>query len=117
MPGVTPSRTLPGVGSGGSKLVSRWPNLARQLRTALLADHEVELAEQVDELQIVAVCRCDDDFCQSFYTQPPPEGSYPYDEGRARSVVLSPGWEGYLNLDVVDERIACVEVLYRPPLD
>jgi hypothetical protein len=28
-----------------------------------------------------------------------------------------PGWDGYLILDVVDERIMYVEVLYRPPLD
>ncbi len=56
--------------------------------------------------------------CQSFYTEPPPEGAYPYAEGRARGVWLEdPRWDGYLILDVVDERIMYVEVLYRPPLD
>lgn len=100
------------------RLTDRWPVLAGQLRAALIADDERELVGQVDELPVVEMCACGEDYCQSFCTQPPPEGSYPYDENRARNVVLSkPGWAGYLILDVVDDQIAFVEVLYRAPLD
>lgn len=102
--------------SGGPKLVERWPTLAQQLRAALTRDDEAELAKQVDELRIVEMCDCGDDFCQSFYTEPPPAAAYPL--ARHRNVDFDdPGWDGFLILDIVDERIAYVEVLYRPPLD
>jgi hypothetical protein len=106
------------VESRSAKLIDRWPVLARELRAALMDEHEVDLAEQVGELRVVEMCGCDDDFCQSFYTEPRPDGAYPYEAGRrARNVMLEPAWEGYAILDVVDERIAYVEVLSRPPLD
>jgi hypothetical protein len=93
--------------------VERWPVFARQLARAL-AD-EGELAAQVEGLQVVQVCGCGDDFCQSFYTEPPPEGAFP--EGSYNVVCEEPGWEGQLILDVVRGRIAYVEVLDRRPLD
>jgi hypothetical protein len=34
-----------------------------------------------------------------------------------RNVALDAPWPGYLILDVVDDEIVYVEVLYRPPLD
>ncbi len=90
--------------------------LARQLREALARDNEAALANQVDELRVLEMCACADDFCQSFYTAP--DGPYPEDRHRNWSPQdEQPGWDGYLILDVVDERIAFVEVLYRPPLD
>jgi hypothetical protein len=54
------------------------------------------------------------DFCQSFYTQPPPAGAY--GPGH-RCVALSPHRPGMLVLDVVDDLIMFVEVIDRPPLD
>jgi hypothetical protein len=96
------------------KVVERWPTLARQLRTALTAQTEPGLAAQVDELRVHEVCPCDDDFCQSFYTQPPP------DEGFGpghRNVVLEPEWDGHLIIDVIDGQIVFIEVLDRSPLD
>jgi hypothetical protein len=74
------------------------------------------LAAQVDGLRVVQRCGCGDDHCQSFYTQAPSVGAYPRDEHR-NWYSDEPGWEGYLILDVVDGRIAYVEVLYRAPLD
>ncbi len=70
---------------------------------------ESELAAQVASLQIVDRCRCGDDFCATFYTQPIPLGSY---GPNLRNVPLTPQ-KGWLILDVVDDRISCVEVLYR----
>jgi hypothetical protein len=92
----------------------QWPTLADQLRGALLADQETTLAASVDSLTAVALCPCGDDFCQSFYTAPKPDGAY--GPGH-RNVLLNPPWVGYLILDVVKDEIVFVEVLYRSPLD
>lgn len=54
-------------------------------------------------------CWCGNDFCATVDTQPKPEGRY--DPGH-RNVALTPQ-EGMLILDVVGDKIACVEVLYR----
>jgi hypothetical protein len=60
-------------------------------------------------LRIVDRCRCGDDFCASFYTQPKPKGAY---GPGYRNIALTPA-KGMLILDVVDGVIANVEVLYR----
>ncbi|MDT9592353.1 hypothetical protein RDV89_04705 [Nocardioides zeae] len=96
------------------RLVDRWPNFARQLHVALLAEDAALLAAQVETLRVVAACGCGDDFCQSFYTAPKPDGTYgPGHE----NVELDPPWPGMLVLDLVDGRIVHVEVLDRDPLD
>jgi hypothetical protein len=82
--------------------------------TALREADNTALADQIDTLRVLRECGCGDDFCQSFYTQPPPLGSY--GPGH-RNVELSPSWPGLLVLDVVDEVIMFVEVIDRPPLD
>ena len=69
----------------------------------------MELAAQVKRLVIVDRCRCGDDFCASFYTQPKPEGAYGLGH---RSMELEPA-EGMLILDLVNGTIVQVEVLYR----
>lgn len=99
------------------RLEDEWPVLAGQLKRALQEMGEDPLAGQVQALRVVARCDCGDSFCQSFYTEPPPKGAYPYPD-RARNICCeNPGWDGELILDVVDERIHFVEVLYRGPLD
>jgi len=60
---------------------------------------------------VIDHCRCGDDFCATFDTQPPPAGAYGPSH---RNVALDPE-EGMLILDVVDEHIACVEVLSNEP--
>ena len=98
-------------------LEAQWPVLGAQLRHALREAGEGDLADQVAQLQVIARCDCGDGFCQSFYTEPQPEGAYPYPD-RARNLCLEdPGWDGMLVLDVVDERIHFVEVIDRAPLD
>jgi hypothetical protein len=89
------------------KLVERWPTLARQLRDALTCDSEPGLASQVEELRVLEMCPCGDDFCQSFYTEPPPDEAYPSDRHRNWCPEDDdPGWEGSLILDVVSEGLA-----------
>ncbi len=85
------------------------PAFAAELQRLLTEAGEPELAAQVPGLVILERCRCDDDFCATFYTQPKPEGAY--GPGH-RNVALTPE-EGMLILDVVGGKIACVELLYR----
>ncbi len=90
-------------------LVDTLPQLADELQGLLQEHNESELAAQVPTLRIVDRCRCGDDFCATFYTQPKPDGAY--GPGH-RNVLLLPK-KGWLILDVVLDRIMCVEVLYR----
>jgi len=85
------------------------PLLSQELERLLNDTGEANLASQVSGLRILERCRCGDDFCASFYTQPKPYG--PYGPGH-RNVILEPA-KGMLILDVVDEIIAKVEILYR----
>ncbi|MFG2907860.1 hypothetical protein ACGF13_22690 [Kitasatospora sp. NPDC048286] len=90
-----------------------FPDLVGELVDLLTREGEPELAARAWSLRLVAECRCGDDFCQSFRTDPHPDGR-PYGRGH-RCVPLDPA-EGMLVLDVVDGRIVYVEVLDREPL-
>ena len=94
-------------------LCRRWPIFAAELAAAIDASGEDRLTDQVGRLRIVEVCGCGDGFCQSFYTAPRPAGAH--GDGH-RNVCLDPPWPGYLVLDVVQDSIVYVEVLYRSPL-
>lgn len=83
------------------------PLFAKQLESALRADGDVDLADQVPKLRIWGQCGCGDDFCASFYTGPAPNGAWA-DEGDADSVPAAA--EGVIALDIVDARIRYVEV-------
>jgi len=85
------------------------PALASELEQLLTEEGESDLSAQVSELNIVDRCRCGDDFCATFYTEPRPKGRY---GSGHRNIALEPS-KGMLILDVVGSRIACVEVLYR----
>ena len=112
------NRTRPGWGAGITTdtvthfLIDVLPQLAAELASQLRAQGEDSLADSVPGLCIVDRCRCGDEFCATFYTEPRPKGAY---RPSHRNVVLEPA-EGMLSLDVVDDRIACVEVLYRPAI-
>ena len=88
------------------------PALAKELHQLLVEQGESKLADQVPGLRIVDRCRCGDDFCAMFYVRPKPKGAY---GPRHRNLPLTPK-EGMLILDVVGEKIAAVEVLYRDDL-
>jgi hypothetical protein len=85
------------------------PHLALELEDLLNKKGEPELAASVSQLIIVDRCRCGDDFCSSFYTQPKPEGRHGPDH---RCIPLDAS-KGMLILDVVAAAIAHVEVLDR----
>jgi hypothetical protein len=94
---------------GTLSLAGSLPDLAQELETLLISQKETELANQITHLQIVARCPCGDDFCATFYVQPKAKGAY--GPGH-RNVALEPT-TGMLILDVVDDKIVAVEVLYR----
>src|SRR5215472_6601667 len=85
------------------------PKLAVELEHLLRQQGESELAAQVSTLAIVDRCRCGDDFCSSFYTQPKPQGAYGPDH---RTLDLD-AEKGMVLVDVASGLIAHVEVLNR----
>lgn len=90
-------------------LAETLPDFALELQQLLAKASEPELAAQIPGLVILDRCRCGDDFCSSFYTQPEPEESYGPDH---RCMDLDAD-EGMVLLDVVAGTIAHVEVLNR----
>ena len=86
-----------------------FPDLAIELECLLRQEEEYQLAEQIDELQIVDRCRCKEYFCGMFYTAPKPDGAW---GPKHRNVTLDPE-SGEITLDVVDEKITAVEILFR----
>jgi hypothetical protein len=95
-----------------SKLVLRTalPAFASELEESLRDQGRADLASQVARLPLVDRCRCGDHFCATFYTAAEPADGY--GPGHANLVVESA--KGMIILDLVDDRICCVEVLDRP---
>jgi hypothetical protein len=112
-------RTSPhilGAESGPAPLLREvHPGFSAELVSLLEADGHTDLAICARDLRIIAPCSCTDDFCQSIYTAPKPEGAY--GPGH-RNVPLfnNRDHDGMIVLDVVDGQIMFVEVLYYPPL-
>jgi len=82
---------------------------AKEIEELLSKCNEPKLASQVASLTIVDRCRCREDFCAAFYVEPKPLEAYGLGH---RNVELKPE-NGMIILDVVDDRIMQVEVLYR----
>jgi hypothetical protein len=89
-------------------LADTLPAFTVELERLLTEAGESELAAQVATLRIFGRCTCQGDFCSTFYTLPEPKGSFGPNH---RCVRLFPEDGSHLVLDVVDGRIACVELL------
>ncbi|MDP9337838.1 MAG: hypothetical protein M3P45_03105 [Acidobacteriota bacterium] len=57
-------------------LAELFPQLSSELEQLLTGLGEPALTEQLSELRVLDRCRCGDDFCASFYTQPKPARQY-----------------------------------------
>jgi len=90
-------------------LTNMFPELATELQELLSQKGEPELAAQISGLKVLDRCRCGDDFCGMFYVLPKPRGAY--GPGH-RNIPMEPN-TGMMILDVVGDKIAAVEVLYR----
>jgi hypothetical protein len=108
-PQMVPNQHETASGAEQPLLVTALPELGGELEALLNSAGKAKLAAQVPGLRIVDRCRCGDDFCATFHVQPKPEASY--GPGH-RNIALEPK-TGMLILDVVDDNIAAVEVLYR----
>ena len=84
------------------------PRLAEGLERELLRLDEADLAKQVNYLRVRRPCSCDDDFCQSFYTEDHESGT-PFGADH-RTVPLFPD-SVMVNLDVVEGRLVFVEII------
>ena len=91
------------------------PGFSAELVSLLEAEGESDLAICANDLHVIARCPCADDFCQSFYTAPEPEGAYGPGH-RNVSLLTKHDHGGMIVLDVVHGRIMFVEVLFYPPL-
>jgi hypothetical protein len=85
------------------------PGLAGELEALLRSDNESELASQIASLKVVDRCRCDSDSCATIYNVPKPEGAW---GPTHRNIVLDVP-EGMTVIDVLDEKIVCIEILDR----
>ncbi len=86
------------------------PTFTAELEESLRHQGRSDLAAQVATLPLVDRCRCGDDFCATFYTAAKPTGAY----GRGHSNFVVESHEGMIILDLVDDEIRCIEVLFRP---
>ena len=84
------------------------PDLVIELEALLRAENESALAEQVKFLEIVDHCRCGDRSCATIYNAPKPNGAW---SGDHRNILLNT--DGLTVLDIVNERIVCIEMLDR----
>jgi hypothetical protein len=82
---------------------------AAELMESLVRQGRDDLASQLRTLPLVDRCRCGDDFCTTFYTAKRPTGAY----GVGHSNLVVESREGMIILDLVQDRIHCVEILYR----
>ena len=85
------------------------PELTARIEAGLRVQGEERLAEQVDDLRIVAVCTCEHSYCASFYTSAHPMRRWFM---RGRQVTLEDDAAGEITVDVVRGEIAYVEVLH-----
>lgn len=87
------------------------PQVATQMRRLLIEQEErPDLASQVDELRVVALCPCGDDFCAQFDTAIEPSGGW---SSFGSVEMLSPGEEADridLLIMIAGDQIINVEV-------
>jgi hypothetical protein len=85
------------------------PELAERMETALRAQGEPRVADQVAALRITGPCTCGQSFCGSFQTLNTPLKRWFM---RGRQIELRDGLPGEIVVDVVRGEIAYVEVLH-----
>jgi hypothetical protein len=86
------------------------PGVAHRIARTLRTRGEFELAATVPQLNVVDRCRCGDDFCAMVYTAPPPRHAW----GPGHRNLQVEATQGMVILDIVDDRITAVEILYQP---
>jgi len=104
-----------------------WPEAIDRLKDLLTKAGELELVATIDGLQVFDRCRCGADYCATVYTRPQPSGGYgpthrnivfsnpdtvDLDSGTTVGEMSAYPTTRYMTiLDVVDDQIACIEIL------
>jgi hypothetical protein len=83
------------------------PDIAEELYIGFRKARRPDLAESVWELELVDRCRCGEEFCATFYTQPNEPWS-----GKVEHLIID--MIGLLCIELVRGRVARVELLDRP---
>ena len=91
------------------KVNELFPDFSDELAALLRDAGESDLARQIPGLGVIDRCRCGESSCATFYTADRPQGAW---KGEHHNLLLGAD-RGMLIVDVVDGRIACVEVLDR----
>jgi len=86
------------------------PDIAAEIARGFSLEGRPDLATQVEVLELVDRCRCGDDFCATFYTQP----NESWEGKKVKRFILE--MKGLLCLHCVDGVVARVELLNRPDL-
>jgi hypothetical protein len=93
-----------------SKVNDKIPDyVLKELDSLLRLDGEDEIANSLTQVRIVARCKCEDSECSSFWTMDISE--LPVNLDRWRQIILLGEGICYC-LDVVDEKLAYVEVVH-----
>ena len=91
-------------------VTQEFPRLASELTVLRRNEGEADLAAQVEGLRLFDRCRCGDEYCAMMYTAPPPDGAWGHGHD---CVVLTSETIRELVLDVVDQRIVAIEILFE----
>ena len=105
-----------------------WPDVIALLKSLLTEAGEIELAATVEGLEVYDRCRCGSDHCATVYTKPRPSGGFgPGHRNvvfwnantidldtrlRVGDTSTAPTTEYTTILDVVQDEIRCIEILY-----
>lgn len=88
------------------------PAFARELEQLLARQEQRRLAASVPTLRVVELCSCSKPNCSTFYVIPRFIVAWRW-PGGGKTLALDAG-EGTVSVDVVEDKIALVEVLDRP---
>ena len=105
-----------------------WPDVVDRLKNLLTESGEIELAATVKGLEVYDRCRCGSDHCATVYTKPRPSGGFgPGHRNvvfwnantidldtrlRVGDTSTAPTTKYTAILDVVEDEIRCIEILY-----
>ncbi len=101
--------------TGAPLLTAIAPTFAEELQELLRARGQRQQAASIPALRVVELCNCDRPNCSTFYTIPRFVVRWRW-PGAGRTLDLKPS-EGTIRVDIIEDRIALVEVLDRPDVE
>ncbi|MGB7605359.1 MAG: hypothetical protein WBL93_07755 [Lutisporaceae bacterium] len=81
-----------------------FPDLTVEIKKILLKNKRIDLYEQIDKLEIIALCGCGQENCGSFYTILPPKEEVEY---AVEGFIIS---DAKVALEVYEGKVGYVEI-------